>query len=550
MIKEKEATMGFAKKLLACCIALALLPTFATAAYAAGTGTQADPHIGGNDYGQADDASIILHKYDMTKFEETKAKELITAGSLGEGGKVTYKPGENPTGALLQPTDVIGTYTTTDSSTPVNVTLQEMTSLGKIVFMIEKVELSSGKTPGSANPADYQSTNEIDHYAKTDDNGLIAWEGLPNGHYRITEPQNDTGNPVGDNSYIISVPMVDPADNTKTISTVHLYPKNTTSPGPVIIKEKPSLDDHNGNIVPWTIKAELPGTMKATKGSQEYVITDTMSDGLFFKGNVEVYYLKSGAKQTLTEGALADYTLAATAGGSSMVITLNDAGFTKVGTDVQAGSVDVDANGKYILYVTYDTIVNLSEEDFNNSVTPKNEVDLKFVNSDGTEYTDKPPIIIIDNYAGIKVLKQDGSDKLVMLPNAKFKIYTGLSSGAVDPTKVLKDAAGAEIVFTTDANGEFFCGGLGKGDYYIVETEAPANYKKINGYTHINISETDVGKNAIQTVTIYNYRDNTFSLPETGGMGTMIFVVLGILLVVGAGAVYVSSKKRAERNKE
>lgn len=550
MLQEKEATMGLAKKVFACCLAIALLPTFALSAYAAGE--KDDPYVGGKPggYGSADASSIILHKFDVTAFEEGKAAELIAGGELGSGGTVTYTPGTNPTGADLGTSAVIGTYVTTDNATPTDVTLSEMTALSDITFHLEEVDLLPAADPGSSDPDDYTPKSQgIDDYSKTNASGMISWTNLPNGHYRITEPANDTGSPIGPNSYIVSVPMIDPANPAQTINTVHLYPKNKTTAGPVIVKEKPSADDYNGNVVSWTIKAEIPTTLKSTMGQQKYEIVDTMSDGLFYKGNVNVYYLNSTQPVALSAGT--DYELTATAGGSSMKVTLLAGGFTKLGDALTASEIDVE-NGKHILYVTYDTVVDLTEQEFEQAVTPKNEVDLEFVNNDGHTYTDDPPVVIIDSFAGLKIFKLDGSDKKTLLADATFKIFTALKAGGteVDEASVLKDATGAELEFTTDSNGEFFYGGLDAGEYYIVEGTPPAHYKKVEGFTPVTISQADADGMKTIEAKIYNYRDNTFSLPETGGMGTAIFVGLGVTLIASAGVIFFVSRKRSRNDEQ
>ena len=52
---------------------------------------------------------------------------------------------------------------------------------------------------------------------------------------------------------------------------------------------------------------------------------------------------------------------------------------------------------------------------------------------------------------------------------------------------------------------------------------------------------TDLGKQYVQTVSVEN---NTGAvLPGTGGIGTTIFYVLGLILVLGAGVLLVARKR-------
>ena len=543
------------KEIVICVLTLALMSGFVTPAFAA-DGSAADPYIGGNDLLSPDAMSITIHKYDISSFERAKAAELIAAGSLAAGETVSYTPGDNPTGVQLSSSDIVGTYkTSVQNSQDIDVTLAEITSLGDVIFRIEEVKPKAGKTPGSNNVDDYEATGSVNEYAKTDNNGIVAWTGLPKGHYRITEPANDTGSPLGPNSYIISVPMIDPADNTKLLDEVHLYPKNTTSPAPIIVKEKPSANDFNGNVVTWTIKSQIPETLQKDKGLQEYVISDTLGTGLTYKGNLKVYYLSpadsSGGSATevvLESGK--DYTVDAALDGSSLKVSLDADGFTKLGEALAANKIDKDANNRFLLYVVYDSIVNISESDFQNNVMPTNEVSLDFTNSDGHSYNDGPPPTTLDKYAGLHVFKKDGANNSILLSGAEFKIYTALESDnqTVAAASVLRDAAGNEIVFTTDSQGEFFYGGLGEGKYYIQETKPPVNYKALAGPTTVEITSNDTDNQEVVEATLFNYRDNTFSFPQTGGMGTLVFTVLGLALSVTAGILFASAKKSSHKD--
>ena len=537
------------KKLIIFAITIMMaLQTFILPAYAAGSGTKADPYVGGNNYADADNGSIILHKLDIAKFETEKAKQLVGLGQLSADGTVTYT-GNKASGVSLDPSDVVGTYTTSEDTKKIDVTLTELVSLGNITFHLEQVQLSAGKTPGSTTPGDYEAvTSGIDDYAKTDGSGEISWIGLPNGYYRITEEPNETAQPVEASSYIISLPMVDPADASKTINTVHLYPKNRAADKPIVEKTPPVLSDYNGNILTWTVKSEIPSSLKAEQGVQSYVITDTMSQGITYSGNLSLFYKSGGKNVDLIDDE--DYSTTAEAGSTSLSVTLKSDGFTKLGNALSTGHIDSDTNGRKILYMEYDTVINISQEDFEASTTPENDVKLEFTNSDGTDYEDDSETIIVDKFSGLKLIKKDGSDETILLPGAKFKIYTKLSGNAVDTSSVLKDSAGTEIEFTTGANGEFFYGGLGAGSYYIVETAAPAGYKHLTNYTEVTISDADVENNNVKETTVLNYRDNGFSLPTTGGAGTILFIIAGITLITAAIVLYIRSGKNIDAKKK
>lgn len=539
--------MKFRKLLAALTMMLAVMVgSFGMTVLAAEDGTREKPYLGGYDYGSTDDGRIILHKLDIAKFERVKAAELIGAGLLSAGGTVTYTGGI-PTGVSLTAGNVVGSYTTSDEpAVEYSVTLGELNVLGNIIFRIEQVQLGVGKLHGSTDPSDYEPVSTgVDGYAKTDSAGQISWRGLADSYYRITEEVNETGQPVGISSYIVSVPMVDPADDTKTVTTVHLYPKNRAATDPLIEKDKPVPDDYNGNILSWTIRSEIPANLKAEKGNQRYVVTDTMAAGLKYAGNLKVFYKSDSGEVQLTENT--DYTTTAAAGGTSFSITLGTEGFTKLGTALSSGSMEAETDGRYILYVTYDTVVSISKEELEANINPKNEVELDFTNSEGTDYHDEPDPVIVESYAGLGLTKKDGANETVLLPGAHFKIYTKLIDTEVDPDSVLKDAGGNELEFITDSAGRFLYIGLGPGTYYLAETQAPDNYKKLSSYTEVTISAADVDGQVVKEVTVLNYLDNGFTLPLTGGSGTRMFTAVGMILIAAAGLLFALGRKGKRR---
>lgn len=99
--------------------------------------------------------------------------------------------------------------------------------------------------------------------------------------------------------------------------------------------------------------------------------------------------------------------------------------------------------------------------------------------------------------------------------------------------------------------------GLGAGDYTIKETKTPAGYNTIAPVSFTIKFSAASAKFSVEDVTsgqdIRVEDDNTLTttivnkaglvLPETGGMGTTLFYVLGTILVLGAGILLVSKKR-------
>ena len=80
--------------------------------------------------------------------------------------------------------------------------------------------------------------------------------------------------------------------------------------------------------------------------------------------------------------------------------------------------------------------------------------------------------------------------------------------------------------------------------YYLVETAPPSGFKQLTGQTPVTITEGNVLANDIIEATVYNYLDNGFSLPSTGGPGTMLFIAGGLVLIGAAGLLFMLWARR------
>lgn len=139
-------------------------------------------------------------------------------------------------------------------------------------------------------------------------------------------------------------------------------------------------------------------------------------------------------------------------------------------------------------------------------------------------------------------------------------------------------ATGVEATVSED--GFLVFRGLGAGTYKITETDAPADYNKYNGEIEVKIECTMVdgddndennialgaavigdgtekckwsytstaggdvktdGTGDIFTITVVNRKGVTF--PETGGIGTAIFTIVGLSMMIGAAGIYVVKKR-------
>ena len=108
-----------------------------------------------------------------------------------------------------------------------------------------------------------------------------------------------------------------------------------------------------------------------------------------------------------------------------------------------------------------------------------------------------------------------------------------------------KDSIGEATVYTTDANGAVEISGLAAGTYYLLEIEAPRGYNVLTAAQPVTLTKGVDDKmvdHLLATPQVENVQGTI--LPSTGGMGTVAFAMVGLIVMAGA-AVTLIIKKRA-----
>lgn len=169
--------------------------------------------------------------------------------------------------------------------------------------------------------------------------------------------------------------------------------------------------------------------------------------------------------------------------------------------------------------------------------------------------------------------KVDSANPKTKLKDAQFRLYNSdkTKSAEIKDNKIVKWVDGdAGTVITTPEGGVFNIKGLDADTYYLKEIKAPAGYNLPTGddaYFKFVISATlgvdKAGKGEIKSLTITPDKEqaadgdiptgkvemnitNTSgsTLPETGGIGTAIFTVVGLLVMAGAAGAFVWRRKQ------
>lgn len=290
-------------------------------------------------------------------------------------------------------------------------------------------------------------------------------------------------------------------------------------------KKDDKADVEVGETVNYTITSKVPDATGFN--SYKYEITDTMSDGLTFQKDVVV-----NVGGTVLEPE--NYNLEQTETGFILTIKVLDIQ-DKIGSEIK---------------VTYTVIVN----DKAVTVVSKNNAKLEYSNdpTDGsktTTITDEETVfsakIIIDKFAKGNSDKKLSDAKFVLKnsndENAKYYKYTPDTEDAPAKVEWVESKEDATEV-TTNREGAAFFSGLKNGEYYLEETAAPNGYNMLTQPVKvvINGSDTEIGN---LTVTAEVENNTGLVLPETGGMGTTLFYVMGGLLAIGAAVLLVVKKR-------
>ena len=352
-----------------------------------------------------------------------------------------------------------------------------------------------------------------------------------------------------------------------------------------------------GDSVPFKLIGSIPDM--SAYDTYEYIFTDTLSNGLTLQPNtIKVYIAREKNDEVnnytpLTQGV--HYTL------NTQNIGENGGGsFTISFADLKTAPY-VNEEGRNYVIVTYDATLNAKAE-IGLPGNP-NSVDLQFSNNpngDGLGRTTEDKVIVFTyELDGTKV---DGANVDTKLEGAEFVLFNGahtrvahIENGKLvgwvnlpagynqgNYKEIPYEAwetlnADTNVIMTSAADGVFGVSGLDDGTVYLLEIKAPTGYNLKERDVRIDIAATTAnGQNwngaantALTALTIAVDQGNAengnaqtgavaltvtnnqgTTLPETGGMGTTLFYVIGGLLVVSAGTLLVVRFRMRAGNKE
>ncbi len=310
---------------------------------------------------------------------------------------------------------------------------------------------------------------------------------------------------------------------TTTNPTATVNEKNTLNPNVDKNVKENSTGEYgkeNDDMIGSTIKYKTTITTGAGYGN--YVLYDVMDKGLTFNANsVEVKIGDEVVKST-------NYTVKTDVTGYTFVIEFKNEFILKqpknTNIDVYYTATlnkDATVEGDGNINETFLQYGNDIKTDKKKTITYTYAFDIIKTNKEGVELTG----------AEFKLLGKDDKEIKVILKDKDKNIYS--------------IATGNEIGVNIKA-GKATIEGLDKDSYKLEEVVSPEGYNKltrpvefsVNGKTNVTIIERTL-------VNVINYTGS--ELPETGGIGTKLFITSGLSLVLICGLVLVT-KLRLYKN--
>ena len=318
---------------------------------------------------------------------------------------------------------------------------------------------------------------------------------------------------------------------------------NTKSTLPTIDKQ---VDESQKNFsigddVHYTVTATVP-TYPQNATAKAFEVSDTLSESLTYNKDAKVYGVGADNQQTLlTEGV--DYTVAtARLDGQTadFVIKFN---YDKIS---QYTKVAVKYSAK------------LNEKTVIGDAGNKNAAKLIYNNNPYDNSTWKDGDSTVDVYSlGFDITKIDNTTQAA-LTGAEFTLSATeggeaihfVQTSAGHYTKAVDGQTGTTTL-AVDNNGKLILSGLKAGTYYLTETKAPAGgYKVPSKPFTLTVKDDDNDGIADGFTTGYAEvkveNSKGFSLPSTGGAGTVMFAVGGVALIALGGAMIVVLRKKSK----
>lgn len=503
----------------------------------------------------ADNATLTVSTTDAKFASKTvNAYKMFSATVSGDGKAVSYTLTDEWKPFFMSSTlDGLTGVTDANVNDKANDYVSKLSENKLIAFAAKASNWAQTKT----NNIQAGATAMVSKTATTDGKYTATFTNLDYGYYVVAVPGATLANASGQYATLVSVGSANV--NASIKGDLPTVDKKVQVDG----TGKDATDAKIGDTLTFTLTSTIPDM--SAYNTYTFNFKDTLSKGLTF-GQVNSVTV-AGVTSPLTVDT--DYTVTTPTASNNNTLTVAMKDFK---TKQQANA------GKKIT-VTYTATLNKDAVVGGHGNT--NSATIQYSNNPSTGGTgeSEPSKVRVFTY-GFTVDKYTGdeyTDGAARLAGAKFTLapkngapmsFVQVNAGSATANAVYRvakaDDTGATTIITTPANGKVDFRGLENGEYTLTETEAPAGYNKLASAIGVKVEGQNNGTDTTDaTVTITYNNDNGSNynqtasngvipvqnksgaiLPGTGGMGTIAFTVIGVL-VIALGVAWTLKRKNA-----
>lgn len=410
--------------------------------------------------------------------QEYKAYKIFDVTKSGSGATATYAYSIDSTSKWFS---VVEAYADKEKT----ITLTQVGSTTKYVVQVSNLDAADFAEYLN----DYKDGKDVAGSTTAEEGKTTSIEGLAAGYYFV-------------DSSLGALCILHTTTDSLTV-----YEKNSV---PTVDKKVSKPSASVGEPVTFTVSITAGG-----KADTSYILHDKMSEGLTL--NADSFTVKVGTTAVSTEN-----------------YTINTTGLT------DGCTFEIVFNQDYTATLAKDTVIVVT---YTATVNEKAIVSSEVTNEAKVQYgssSSQSSTKTVKNY-DFDLVKVDTAGET--LSGAQFKLYDAKTGGKeIGLIKVTENGStfyrpikAGEPADSYIEAGSVSIKGLAQGTYYLEETKAPDGYNQLTARVAVILNGDLTGEKAIKV-------ENTTGtmLPSTGGMGTVLFITIGSIMVLGFGVLLVT----------
>lgn len=549
-------------------IILVAIMAFAPAKSLADTTTTVDLTVYAPDGVNIIGKKISVYKlFDITEDSDGNVHYSWTEGSAAQGffSSDTYFPTKKYT-TVLEATEYVRTLSGTD-----------------LTLLAEKYYTYCSTIPEGSTEQRQAPDASTDAIAtEAYENGAAVFTGLAKGYYLVYDVQTST-------------------NTAKSVAILENLTKTDSIPLKIetvnVDKKADKTSANVGDNVGFTIESKVPDTTGYT--TYKFIVKDTLSKGLDFNDDVTIKIGGTTYAQTITDDGkeIVRYTVTSEkedSGNTNLVITFTSSEFLKLTADAKieiSYTATLNKDAEVAVENINEVKIEYSNNPTDSSSTGTSNTDTVKVYTYTVDFTKKN--VDGTKLSGAEFILEYFVDETTT-KYVKIVETTDKETGKITKVVELVDSKEDATTFTSDENGLFSITGLKAGKYKLTETKAPVvkdsegniideyvipNFsfyftiaettQKVSNesdevkvidvtFSYVPASEAAKGYLTVtggntQTEENPNLKDNfevtvlnarKGELPTTGGIGTTIFTVVGIVVMAAAVVALVAHNRK------